>query len=248
MRLEFNFIADKAIILPASHNEIIQGFIYKHLDYSLADFLHDEGYSYQKRKFKFFTFSRLIGEIRFIDGFFEIESPFKLMVASSKDNILQSLAENIVKISEFKLGSNTVYIESINVHLTPAISDNLIIRMLSPVTVYSTLKKADGASKTYYYNPMEKEFGELIKKNLIKKYFALYNREPTSDDFIIKALNVSKRDEKIIKYKNFIIKGWMGRYNLIGNPELLKLAYDTGIGSKNSQGFGCFEICRNENI
>ncbi|MGB9819468.1 MAG: CRISPR-associated endoribonuclease Cas6 [Thermovenabulum sp.] len=29
---------------------------------------------------------------------------------------------------------------------------------------------------------------------------------------------------------------------MCGEPLLLKTAYEAGLGSKNSQGFGCFEI------
>ncbi|GAI77595.1 unnamed protein product [marine sediment metagenome] len=39
------------------------------------------------------------------------------------------------------------------------------------------------------------------------------------------------------------IKAWLGTYQIHGKPELISLAYDTGLGSKNSQGFGMmFEI------
>lgn len=41
------------------------------------------------------------------------------------------------------------------------------------------------------------------------------------------------------KYKDTIIKGWVGAYFLAGDPDLLKLALTAGVGAKNSQGFGC---------
>ncbi|MBC7189418.1 hypothetical protein H5U35_04285, partial [Candidatus Aerophobetes bacterium] len=39
-----------------------------------------------------------------------------------------------------------------------------------------------------------------------------------------------------------LIKGWMGTYRLEGNPELIKFSYDAGLGAKNSQGFGMYEV------
>lgn len=48
--------------------------------------------------------------------------------------------------------------------------------------------------------------------------------------------------EKIVKYRETVIKGWMGRFVLKGNRKLLKLGYECGIGSKNSQGFGMVEV------
>ncbi len=47
---------------------------------------------------------------------------------------------------------------------------------------------------------------------------------------------------KIINYKDTIIKGYTGKLRLSGPKELLQLAVDGGIGSKNSQGFGCVEV------
>ena len=48
--------------------------------------------------------------------------------------------------------------------------------------------------------------------------------------------------EKIVKYREMVIKGWMGRLVLKGNRKLFKLGYECGIGSKNSQGFGMVEV------
>ena len=45
-----------------------------------------------------------------------------------------------------------------------------------------------------------------------------------------------------MKYRETVIKGWMGRFVLKGNRKLLKLGYECGIGSKNSQGFGMVEV------
>jgi CRISPR-associated endoribonuclease Cas6 len=41
-------------------------------------------------------------------------------------------------------------------------------------------------------------------------------------------------------YYNHDLQGFI--YQIHGKPELISLAYDTGLGSKNSQGFGMFEI------
>jgi len=36
----------------------------------------------------------------------------------------------------------------------------------------------------------------------------------------------------------------MGIYELKGNPELIRIGYEAGIGSKNCQGFGMFEVMK----
>lgn len=242
MRFTVVFTSEKALSLPLSYNEVIQGVIYRSLAPSLGSFLHDRGFSHGKRIFRLFTFSRLMGRVVFHQDSFEAFPPLRLTVSSPYDRTLQGLAENLVRCDEIRLNGNRVHIESINVHFTPRFSDSVKIRMLSPVTVYSTLTRADGSKKTYYYNPFEEEFAELIRANIIKKYRALYGRAPLTELLSIEPLRVSRKDEKIIRYRGFIIKGWLGSYMLKGDPELIKLAYDAGIGSKNSQGFGCFEV------
>jgi len=38
----------------------------------------------------------------------------------------------------------------------------------------------------------------------------------------------------------------MGIYKLKGGPELIHLVYDAGLGAKNPQGFGMFEIVKEQ--
>lgn len=242
MRIILSLNSVEEVTLPLSYNEIIQGFIYGNIEKSLAEEIHNKGFVFKKRNFKLFTFSRLLGKTSIEKGLFKITTPFKLIISSPYNEILQSLAENLIKGHELRLEDNELYVESISVNYMPEIKEAASIRMLSPVTVYSTFNTQDGKRKTYYYNPKEKEFSELIRKNIIKKYIAFYGKNPASEEFSIEPLKVRKEDEKIVSYKGFIIKGWMGRYRLSGDRELLQLAYDAGIGAKNSQGFGCFEV------
>jgi len=235
--------------LPLQYNYPLQSFIYHHISLKLADFLHNRGYSYGKRRFKLFTFSR-------INGRFQVQrekekivftGPIHFHISSPVKEFIEQFAEDLARVPEVSINSNSFVITSIEVHFQPGISGSLIIKMLSPVTVYSTLSTADGRKKTYYYSPFEDEFSRLIQNNLIKKYQAFYGNFPTATDFEICPLGVTKSAEKIIKYKPkdasyTLIKGWMGHYQLQGNPELISLAYDTGLGSKNPQGFGMFEI------
>jgi len=43
-----------------------------------------------------------------------------------------------------------------------------------------------------------------------------------------------------------LIKGWKGRYILEGDPQLIRFGYDAGLGSRNSQGYGIFEVMKQE--
>lgn len=242
MRIEINLSPETPLILPKSHNHLLQGVIYSLLDPLLRRRLHKEGYPYEKRRFKLFTFSRLLGKVKMFREYFQFNPPLKLIISSPKDEILQSLAEGLLKSPEIILGKNTVYIDSINVAARPSFNHKVTIKMLSPITIRSTLYGADGSKKSYYYSPFEKEFCRLIKENLRKKYKIVFNKNLGNDfEFSIKPKKVPPSCEKIIIYKGTVIKAWMGIYEIKGNPEVIVLSYDTGLGAKNSQGFGCWE-------
>ena len=60
MHLRIEFQTPGTIVLPLHYNHMLQGFIYRTIDEKMAAFLHNRGYG-SARKFKLFTFSRLIG-------------------------------------------------------------------------------------------------------------------------------------------------------------------------------------------
>jgi len=86
----------------------------------------------------------------------------------------------------------------------------------------------------------------LISENAKKKFRAFYEREPEGEIYL-NPLNLNTGNQTIISYKGTIIKGWTGIYEISGDRELMKIVYDTGLGGKNSQGFGCFEVLGSRN-
>jgi len=240
MRLTLEFNAEKAIALPIQYNYHVQSFLYRHISPELAEFLHNHGFAYEKRKFKMFTFSRIKGKYRTTKDKITFFSPVYLTISSPVDRFISELGNTLLQDDNLNLVKNRVHVTSMRVHPEPKISDNVEIRMLSPVVTYSTLVTKDGKKKTYYYSPYEEEFAELIDKNLRKKYEALYKKKPRARK--LKIYPVGRSKERIVKYRDTIIKGWMGNFILNGNRKLLKLAYYAGLGGKNSQGFGMFEV------
>ena len=147
-----------------------------------------------------------------------------------------------------RLGNNILRINSINVMKPIAIeSSNVKINALKP-KINSTIRKDDGRSLTYYYNPYEKEFEELVDANLKKNWTALFRKE-CKYSVHIRPLFSGNKNERIVYFgmgkARTVIKGWKGYFELEGEPEFLKFTYDTGLGSRNSQGFGMVQVIRN---
>jgi CRISPR-associated endoribonuclease Cas6 len=158
--------------------------------------------------------------------------------------ILQEFANQMVRGTTIKLGGNLLSLSSVQVLLPPVFKYRTTkIKMLSPISVHSTLEKKDGGKKTYFYLPTEKEFSELVHKNLLKKYVSFLEKYPEDIELSLRPLFFSeKKNFHLIIYKDYVVKGYSGIYELVGSRELKQFAYDTGLGERNAQGFGMFDI------
>jgi CRISPR-associated endoribonuclease Cas6 len=243
VRLLLEFNSEKDFVVPIDYNYQIQGFLYKSISPKLARILHNKGFQVGKRKFRLFTFSRILGdyEVNKTDGSIKFLSTFRLVVNSVLNEFIQELAEELLRRKTVRIASHSVSLSSAEVADSTIERDKVRIKTLSPVTIYSTLSHPDGRKKTYYYSPFESEFAHLISENARKKFMAYYKRE-ASGSISLSPLKVNSGNQKIVSYKGTIIKGWTGIYELSGDRELMKIAYDAGLGGKNSQGFGCFEV------
>ena len=251
MRLIVKFEPENGILrISVNYNHIIQSFILNNIKEKLAEWVHDEGYQFGKRRFKLYTFSRLFGENRRYDPIskkliFEGRVWFK--ISSVDIEILESFAATLVKEGVVRIGSAKCNLVSIEVERPFKLSGPMKIKAISPITVYRTLYTSDGQKKTYYFTPFEKEFEELVFDNLRRKAKAYFSKNdiPPLEGYI-KPVRVKKHNEIITKFKGVIVKGWVGIYELSLPEPWFMLAYNAGLGAKNSQGFGMIEVVRNK--
>ena len=244
MRIKFRFSSDEPIVIPVQYNHALQSMLYNNISPELADFLHDQGFLLNGRSFKLFTFSRLRGPFKMRDdGKIEFTSSVELTVASPIERFLRELSEGMMQRTHFVLLKQDIFLESVRVCPEinfEALGDDVKVKMLSPVVAYRTHKDS---GKTIYYSPWDEAFNELIRENVEKKHFLLTGERLENLEFkIIPTRPRDRRYCKILNYKGTVIKGWLGIYSLQGDKRLIKTAYDSGLGSKNPQGFGCFEI------
>jgi CRISPR-associated endoribonuclease Cas6 len=245
LKIELSTMDNGGLIeLPVHYNSIVQGLIYSQVAEEMPQ-VHDDGFEVGSRTFRFFTFSRLFGKIECLkEGHISFRSPINLRVASPLEQFIVILAKNLLNSEFLMLGKSKVYLKSLAALPLPDFSSGKVkVKALSPITVYSTLLTPDNKKKTYYYHPREQEFTDMVQNNL-KKKSAYFNKNLEELPFSFRTLKVSNRDAKIIYYKNFVVKGWLGLYQLEGDPGLLKLAYCAGLGSKNSQGFGLIDVVK----
>ena len=243
IHIDITLEADKPITLPLHYNYVVQSAIYNSINPSLAEYLHNTGYCVNKRSFKFFSFSRLNSSAYNINSqekTITFIPPVNLVISSPIEEFCESLVNTLVTVRHMEFLNNQTSINHIQLRKATVNRNTIEIKTLSPIVVYSTFLKPDGRKYTHYFHPREQGYQNLILNNLINKYKALYNQELVVSDFKINPLGRVRMS--IIEYKGFIIKGYSGIFTVSGPRELLQLMIDSGIGSKNSQGFGCIDF------
>jgi CRISPR-associated endoribonuclease Cas6 len=240
MRVCFEFGSKELgyIALPLYYNHLVQSMIYSNISEELADFLHDKGFIYRGRTFKLFTFSRIMGKPKLNNGRIVFEGSVRLYVASPVERFIKELATTLIKKGNVKLGDTNLSATSVAFSKIPEFEEETYIRTLSPITIYSTLYSSDNRKKTYYFSPRESEFSHLLSENAQKKH-SILNGKRAKGSIEVEPQRVK---EVIVFYRDTVIKGWIGKFLLKGSKDLMKTVYETGLGSKNSQGFGMFEV------
>ncbi|ADO45631.1 CRISPR-associated protein Cas6 [Hydrogenobacter thermophilus TK-6] len=238
MILKIKLTGEGLIRLPKSYNHLLQAFFYKNTDPVLSKFLHEIGFVYNRRRFKLFTFSKIIGKLASRQGnlvFFEPQ--ITVYFASPLMDIVSSAVNVFLKRENLFLGENRLRLESVEL-IKPTVREDVNVRCLSPITVYRT---PEGETKKQFFSPWQEEFYELIKNNLIKKYQLIYGKS-YKEELELKPLRISQRYKKKIVYKGSLIEAWEGYYNIRGSTQIVKLALEAGLGAKNPQGFGMVEV------
>jgi len=235
--------------LTPHYNEVLQGFIYNNMDRALARQIHDRGFTAGLRTFRFFTFSRLCGDARYDASakrlVFAPGSTVSFQIASSQAELLSSLADSMLKAAEVRLGATPCAVREIAVPPpVPLRPGAVTVRAISGITAYSTDVQLNGRKRTRYYTPHDSAWPAQIVANLKRKALAA-GWDPAvleTLDARVAPLRICSRDRKVTYYRDTVIEAWMGEYRLELPPTLLELALDTGLGSKNAQGFGMVEV------
>lgn len=242
MQINIKFKCDK-LELPIHYNHMIQGFIYNNLsNKDFREFLHEEGFKENNRRFKLFTFSRLIGkfEINKSKKTITFFDTFNLVVCSIVDDFVNDFVKTCLLSEKLHLNNQNINVVGVETSKEMNIEQNIKVATLSPIVTYSTVS-IEGKKKTIYHSPEDNIFKKHIRENLIKKSKAI-GEKLDDEHFEINVLEKNRLKESPTYFKNIYIKGYSGIFEIKGNPRLISIALNCGIGAKNSQGFGCLKL------
>ena len=230
MQIHFTFTAEKEFCIPMSYNYQLQSALYSKLEeIGLSDFWHDEGFGVEQT-YKLFSFSPLKGPYRIIDKkicfdgemSFEIRSP----IFEFCDEVQRSFEVNpTIKLFDTELETTRIAIANKHINY-----DSAVFSAISPIILHSHLPD----NITQYYFPYDDCFIDRLLKNYRNKFNSVYEND--APDIDIKILDEGKKC--VTKYKNIWLTGNKCVLALKGDPLALEFIYNTGLGEKNSQGFG----------
>ena len=240
MQITIQLIGDQ-ISLPIASNESIQGLLYKAIseDFSYSSKMHDEGRCFGGRKYKLFTFGEPKGQYMIQGTEIVYLKEMRLTVRSLDPYFIQLLFEYFTKHEQIRIGNCTVNVGELKLNDDRLFEDYIVVRTLSPITAYVT--NEDG--HTVYYSPNDEEFYDSLITNAHRKWGSVYGTEEKPLLNIRSSENV-RYVKRATRFKGTYITAWHGTFILEGSPKFLDFLYQVGLGSKNSQGFGMFEIIK----
>lgn len=229
------------INLPVAKSNLLQGLFYNLLSgrSDLSDALHNMQGN-RNPTYKYFCFGNLHGKYSYSErtGKLTYTGPLQWKVRSAADEIIQTIAIELDKRGMVRLGKFDCAVSSYVISMRQFFCDEIAFKMDMPIAVYRQERENE---KRVFLSPENERFYEIAENNLVKKYKIFYGTESAPPVRFL-PLRVAQSDKTVVKYKGGYITGWGGEYVLKSSPAMLELAYYSGIGAKNPQGFGTIEI------
>lgn len=240
--IHITFELERPLVLPVNYQHLLQSFVYSILPKEDADFLHNKGFQRDNRVFKAFTFSNIQGKKVTFDRKTK-KLAFYDEITISISSVMPELVE---KTSNFLILTNKLELHGVELSLSQLAydkheitKDRITVQALSPITVYRTFEQRDRKKITHYFSPFDPVFSHLVEENFARKFKAITGKNlPDGQLITIRRLKVTNKDKIVTKYKGFWVTGWLGTYEIFGNPEYLSFLLGAGVGSKGSMGHG----------
>lgn len=251
MRVKLTLIAEQEKTqLPFNYSFAVAALIYRTLGQASAAFatrLHDEGFASQNRKFKLFTFSRL--GIRIQDPSGEqlrlADRNVTLQVSSPVAQFVKNFVEGLFQSETFIIANAAFTLVNAETLLPPEFTERMKFRALSPIT---EMTDVEGSKHGRFLN-LSDNWSEIIKGNLLHKYYALHGKRPEDErlqwiwdeEYIAAAERRGRRLSALTDIHGIKVRGWLAPFTVEGSRELIELGYEAGFGNRNSMGHGMVE-------
>jgi CRISPR-associated endoribonuclease Cas6 len=250
MRVKLTLTALKPVTtLPLNYQHAVASLIYNTLGQASAEFasrLHGEGFSADGRRFKLFTFSRINTRGARVSGDrLILEDPtVSLLVGSPLGEFVEHFVGGLFRSESFDIAGGRFHLRQAETLPAPDFNERMRFRALSPVTE----SVGEGQMHPRFLSP-EDDWSEVVRRNLLRKYRALYGDEPADARlrftwdaaYLADAARRGRRTSVLTDIHGIKVRGWLAPFEVEGSTRLIETGYEAGFGSRNSMGFGMVE-------
>ena len=240
--------------IPINYQYELSAAIYRIMSQSSMEYstwLHENGYLADQKRFKLFTFSHLI-----VPKYGINKKRQRLSIQSNTvewyitflpEKSTRTFIEGVFKQQTFQVGDKESVVEFVvsNIQAMPPLEyqEEMSFRTISPVCI--SYRQPD--EKTQYLSPTDPLYIKGIQTGLLSRYKAYYNKEYDGPLFCDLQLSEEPKSNLVcIKSgteKQTFIRGYQFSFRLKLPEELMRIAYEGGLGEKTSLGFGMIEKC-----
>jgi CRISPR-associated endoribonuclease Cas6 len=234
-------------ILPFDYHYQLMGAMYHYKELASKELSARLHYS---REIKTFTYSEIMVPHRRARreeprGIEILDNYSYLIYSSPLKDYVEAVVTGMLSAPELRVGRLKFLVEGVEVLKEPEINwKDAVFRTISPVVIYAP--EDNGKKKPLY--PTDKEWYVLVEKNIRHQYEEVHGEYPEAPLFIetlrFKPKKYRFRKKSGEKVEEGAIKAVHGHFRFRGSPELIKFAYEAGIGERGAQGFGCLEVVR----
>ena len=231
-QIRIRLLNNDEITISVNYRQTLQGLIYKLMsfDKDYASDVHDD------HGYKLFTFSGLYGTSRYHDKKLTFTGDIKFEIRAVEDYMIDVISESLNKKPYILFGNEILPVHSFTVSSKQIIANKLSIRSDTGITVHTS-----DEDRTIYYSPDEEAFELMVLRNASVKYMD-WKQTDIVPMMGFHPVYVTERDKVVSTFKGTYITAWRGDYELEGTVELLNFLYYCGLGDRNSQGFGMFNL------
>ena len=251
MKFKLKLYLEKSVfgnILPINYQYELSAVIYRILssgDNEYALWLHDNGFLKELKQFKFFTYSPLlIRSFKQIDDRLSIYNDVvEWYITFLPDKSTETFIRGIFTDRIFQLGDKKskvqFRVQSIEALAPIKYQPEMTFQSLSPICI---VRREENGGNTYLL-PTDPDAAGTILYSLKEKYHVWHKKPFAGDlsDYYFEVLDHPKPKLITIKIgtpEESKVKGYNCRFKIRLPEELMELLFETGIGSKGSQGFG----------
>jgi CRISPR-associated endoribonuclease Cas6 len=255
MRFKINLSLNnsKFKTIPLNYQYELSSYIYRTIakgNAEYAEWLHHNGFNIEGKQFRLFTFSNFdipqktinkeLAQLQIIGNSASFEISF--LPERSTDEFVKGIFAD----QHFSIGDSNCKadfsVQNIELLPQPNFNQSYTGITISPICI--TCK--NDFDKFGYLAPNHPLAQELLLKNLYHKYEAFYGKPYNIEDSFFIWKTIVEPQSKLITIKSNTpqqtkVRGYHCKFSIFTTPELMKIAYNAGIGEKNSMGFGCIK-------